>query len=245
MAPERDDEASPRGEPGPTAPGQRVGILGGTFDPVHLGHLVTARDVAEGLGLDRILLIPAGVPPHKEGEVTAPAAFRRRMLEVAVAGDPLFQVDSLELEREGPSYTVDTLRELGARWPGVELFLLMGTDQWRDFATWKQAAEVAQRATVTVMTRTGDEPAEMKSAKHFPFAGVAVTRMDISSSELRARIRAGRSVRYLVPPDVEALLTQEGGVYGSPPGQGSAAGASSPSGEGSTTGDTQPYGIEA
>lgn len=225
MAPERDEEASHPGRD--RSPGRRLGILGGTFDPVHLGHLVTARDVAEGLGLDRILLVPAGVPPHKEGEVTAPGAFRRRMLEAAVEGDPLFRVDGLELDRSGPSYTVDTLRELGARWPGVELFLLMGTDQWRDFATWKKAAEVAQRATLTIMTRKGEDPSGMESAKHFPFAGVAVTRVDISSSEVRARIRAGLSVRYLVPPAVEALLTQGGQVYGFAPG------------------DTQPYGIEA
>ena len=115
---------------------RRVGVFGGTFDPPHLGHLIVARDAAATLELDRLLLVVAGYPPHKNAEAHAPAALRLRMLEAAVQGDPVLVASDLELRRAGPSYTVDTVRELKALHPGVELFLLIGVDQWRALRDW-------------------------------------------------------------------------------------------------------------
>jgi nicotinate-nucleotide adenylyltransferase len=186
----------------------RLGLFGGTFDPPHTGHLIAAQDAALTLGLDRILFVPASVPPHKQDRAITPGPLRLRMLALALNADARFAVDSLELERAGPSYTVDTLRELRRRVPG-EWTLLLGADQFAEFATWREPEEVLRLATVAVLDRAGYSPSqpthEARDVVH-----VAVTRVDISSTAIRQRVASGVSIRYLVPAGVEAYIAQTG-----------------------------------
>lgn len=189
----------------------RIGVLGGTFDPPHTGHLIVAQDAWAALGLERVLFIPAAVPPHKRGRVVAPAAARHAMLAAATADDPRFGVCDIELRRAGPSYTVDTLRELRAKDPDGSLFFLMGADQFREFHTWREPHEIARLAEVVVLSRAGD--GAVVSGADIPVRRLAVTRIDISATEIRRRVAAGEPIRYLVPPAVEAIIRREG-LYG-------------------------------
>lgn len=193
---------------------ERVGILGGTFDPIHVGHLVAAQAVHEALDLDRTLLIPSGTPPHKEGEVVAPATLRLRMVRAAVEEDARFQVSDLELRREGPSFTVDTLRALTEENGSLELFLILGADQWAGFGGWREPWDISALATLVVMTRNGEDPGSVdpglppdpESRRPIRMHAVAVPRIDLSSTGIRERIGTGRSVRYMVPESVHRIL---------------------------------------
>ncbi len=183
-----------------------VGIFGGTFDPPHLGHLIVASDVCLGLELDRLLFIPAAVPPHKQALVEASAKQRLAMVRAAIQGDPRFQADDLELRRAGPSYTVDTLRALHERFPGSELYFLLGADALREIHTWREPEEIARLARLVVFAR-GGEAAQGQS--RLPVRSVPVTRVDISASEIRHRVRAGVCIRYLVPEAVREIIERE------------------------------------
>jgi len=163
------------------------------------------------MGLDRILFIPAHAPPHKRGRVITPGATRLAMLEAAVGNDPRFGVDALELERQGVSYTVDTLRALRDREPGWDLHLLLGTDQALDFDTWREPAEIARLARLVIMQRGGVEAVALR----WPADVVAVTRIDVSSTDIRNRLAEGRPIRYLVPDGVLRIIEREG-LYRTP-----------------------------
>lgn len=184
----------------------RIAVYGGTFDPPHLGHLATASDAHHALGVDRVVFVPAADPPHKRGLVRTPAPLRLEMVRAAVAGDERFAVDDLELRRAGPSYTVDTLRALRRRDPQGEFFFLIGADALREFHTWREPGEVARLATLAVIERGGErvETGAGHRARH-----VAVTRVDISSTEIRRRVAAGEPVRYLVPEPVRLIIERE------------------------------------
>jgi nicotinate-nucleotide adenylyltransferase len=184
----------------------RIGVFGGTFDPPHVGHLIVAHDAAEALGLDRLLLVLAARPPHKPAERYADPGVRLEMLRAAVEGDPLLEASDLELERPGPSYTVDTLRAIEEGHPDAELHLLVGVDQWRELGSWKEPRELARLATIVVMARAGEDPSRLDPGIGVVCRAVPVTRIDLSSSEVRARVRAGRSVRHLVPAAVEEII---------------------------------------
>ncbi len=182
----------------------RLGVYGGAFDPPHLGHLVAASDACDALGLHRLLWIPSAVHPLKA--VRTAADVRLEMVRAAVADDPRFAADDLELRRTGPSYTVDTLRELRAREPGAQLFFLTGADNLADLPRWREPDEVARLATLAVVSRAGDAlPADAP----YPAVSVAVTRVDVSSTEIRRRVAAGLSIRYLVPEAVRAVVDRE------------------------------------
>ena len=183
-----------------------VGVFGGTFDPPHLGHLIVAQDVLEALGLDRLLLVPAGDPPHRDGPF-APAELRARMLEAAVAGTVGLEVSRLELERSGPSYTVDTLRELAL--PRDALHLVIGVDQLEALHTWKEPEELARLARLVVMAREGRDPREVVPRVDLEYEVVPVTRVDLSSTGIRRRIAEGRSVRYRLPEAVLKIVEEE------------------------------------
>lgn len=187
----------------------RLGIFGGTFDPPHLGHLIVASDACEALELDRLILIPAAEPPHKRGRVMTTATQRLEMVRAAIRGDPRFEVDDLELRRHGPSYTVETLRALSERHPDAELFFLVGVDQMRELRSWREPDEVARLACLSVLTRGGEHPDPDTPFRH---RVVPVTRIDLSATDIRARVREGKSVRYLVPEGVERLI-EEWGLY--------------------------------
>jgi len=190
-----------------------IAVFGGTFDPPHAGHLAVAQDVHEALSLDTVLFMPARRPPHKEGVQITDARVRFRMVEAAVADDERFRVSDLELLREGPSWTVDTLRELRDEDPDRKLFLLLGADQWKRFGAWREPLEILGLAHVVVMSRDGDAPAgvrpEMPGGASADFRDVRVTRMDLSSTGLRERVREGRPIRYLVPEPVRRIIEDE------------------------------------
>lgn len=188
------------------APRRRIGVYGGTFDPPHLGHLIVASEACEALELDRLLFVPSADPPHKQGRVSASAEQRLELVRLAIAGDPRFAVDDLELRREGASYTVDTLRELREREPECELFLLVGVDQAREFHTWREPREVARLARLAVLSRGGEQAGEIG----LPLRRIDVTRIDLSSTDVRRRIGAGESIRYLVPDAVRERIEQDG-----------------------------------
>lgn len=185
-----------------------MGVFGGTFDPPHLGHLIVARDAADVLAIDRVLLVLAARPPHK-GEPDATAPIRWEMLEAAAENDPLLVASDLELVRTGPSYTVDTLRELRSLFPETELALLMGVDQWRQFAGWHAPATIGRLATIAVMARESEDPEAADPGLGLDYRTVPVRRIDISATDIRTRVRAGRSVRYLVPERVRTIIERE------------------------------------
>ena len=186
---------------------ERIGILGGTFDPPHVGHLMVASDVCGALKLDRLLLVPSASPPHKQGQVRATAEQRLAMVSAAVENDDRFAVDDLELRRPGASYTVDTLRELRARYPRAELFFVIGADQHRELHSWREPEEVARLARLAVVSREGDQ---VSREGPIPVEPVSVTRIDLSATDVRRRIRQGESIRYFVPDAVRELIEREG-----------------------------------
>ena len=191
----------------------RIGVFGGTFDPPHAGHVAVAEDARSQLDLDRVLLIPAHVSPFKVGErgITRPE-LRLRMTKAAVRGSDGLFVDRIELDRDPPSYTVDTLRALRGRMPDAELVLLLGADQWPSFARWKDAQDIARIAEIAVMAREGTAPADIDPGfapgDEVPWRPVDVRRVDVSSTEVRERVRAGRPIDDLVPPAVARLIEE-------------------------------------
>lgn len=196
----------------------RLGVFGGTFDPPHLGHLVVARDAAETLGLDRVLLVLAPRPPLRPGGPLTPADLRMEMLRAAVEGDSVLEASDVEMDRDGPSYTVDTLAALGGRHPGTELVLLIGADQWSRFDRWHDPRGIARRATVAVMARAGETPADLPIG--VPWRPCPVTRIDVSATDVRARVAAGRSIRYLVPDAVRGIIERHQLYAETPPAPG-------------------------
>lgn len=179
--------------------GERIGILGGTFDPIHAGHVVAGADVRHALGLDRVLLVVANEPWQKVGrrDVT-PAADRYAMVEAAVADVAGLEASALELERGGPSYTADTVAEVSSLHPGAELYLLVGADLVADLPGWGRIEEVRAGVTLVVVTRPGAGLA--MPAGGWKWQAVTIPALDISSSDLRDRVASGRPIDGLVPP---------------------------------------------
>ena len=189
----------------------KIGVFGGTFDPPHVGHVAVAEDARIQLGLDRVLLIPAHVSPFKVEEtgITDPE-LRLRMTRAAVEGHPGLSIDRIELDRDPPSWTVDTLRGLADRMPDAQLHLLMGADQWASFGRWKGVGEIAELAEIVVMSRDGQDPAELDPAlapgTEVPWRTVKVRRIDVSSTDVRGRVRAGLPIDDLVSPGVASII---------------------------------------
>jgi nicotinate-nucleotide adenylyltransferase len=200
----------------------RVGLFGGTFDPVHVGHLVVAEQCREQGRLDEVWFLPAPRPPHKdEGHITR---FDQRveMLQLAVAGHPAFRVEEIEKDRAGPSYTADTVAELRRRHPGHDFHLILGADSVRDLPGWHDPGRLVAQAGLLVAERPGVAPPSADDLRHaltgLPAGAplrlelVRMPLIDLSSSDLRARVTAGHSVRYLVPRAVE-MYVHEKGLY--------------------------------
>ncbi len=184
----------------------RLGIFGGSFDPPHLGHLVAASDACTALALDRVLWIPSARHPLKGESVRTSAALRLEMVRAAIAGDPRFAADDLELRRDGPSYTVDTLCALAERHPGAVLFLLSGADLLAELPRWRDPDQLQRLATLAVLTREGDA---LPPRAGLRAVSVPVTRVDVSATEVRRRRSEERSIRYLVPEAVRAIVERE------------------------------------
>jgi len=209
--------------PAPVVTG-RLGILGGTFDPMHHGHLAIAEEAREALGLERVVVIPAAQPPHKPGRVISPAAERMAMVELAIAGNPWFVASRMELDRPGPSYSVDTVAALAdeARIAGREpdLVFIMSGETLRELPAWREPERILDLCRVAVVPRGGYEtPDPTWIAAHFPGREARILVLSgpllaVSGGVVRARTAAGRSIRYLVPDAVarhivdHALYTQ-------------------------------------
>ena len=187
----------------------RVGLFGGTFDPIHLGHLILAEACREALKLDRVVFIVAGQPPHKPGGRT-PVDHRIEMARIATAGHPAFEVSEIEARTSGPSYSFETLEKVQAERPGDALFFLIGADSLADLPQWRRPERIAELATIAVANRPGvvaDVPDLGPTAR--PMVRVEIPPIGISSHDLRRRVAEGRSIRYLVPRGVEAYLAEQ------------------------------------
>lgn len=179
-----------------------VGIMGGSFDPIHLGHLVTAEQARAELGLDEVVFVPAGAQPQKSH--ATPAELRYLMTVLATAANPAFSVSRLEIDREGPTFTVDTLRSMRHRRPNDRLFFITGADAILNILTWKDAEECLNLAEFVAATRPGYDLAKLESEglrRHVRILDVPA--LAISSSDVRSRFGTGRPVRYLIPLEVE------------------------------------------
>jgi nicotinate-nucleotide adenylyltransferase len=194
--------------------GLRVGVLGGTFDPVHRGHLALARAAREEVALDELLFVPAGQPWRKEGRIVAPAEHRLAMLRLALEGEQAFRVETLELDREGPSYTADTLEALRAARPDDELFVVLGEDALADLPNWVRPERILELATPAVARRAGVPPAagEGLPGLRGRVVWLKMPLVPVSATEIRERVRRGLPVGELVPPVVEVYI-QEHGLY--------------------------------
>jgi nicotinate-nucleotide adenylyltransferase len=209
----------------------RIGIFGGTFNPIHIGHLRSAEEVREAQGLDRVLFIPSATPPHKRGDGLVSAAHRLAMVRLAIAGNPGFRVSPIEVERGGPSFSVDTLAALRARLPRARFAFILGIDAFREIATWKNYRRLfslcdmvvtsrppvhaaALRAAIPVAVRSdfcyraGTRTLEHRTGNQIVFQ--RLSDLDISASALRARLHHGLSIRYLVPTSVERYIARHG-----------------------------------
>ena len=191
----------------------RLGIMGGTFDPPHLGHLACAEEALEAFGLDAVLFVPTGRPAFKQDRLVTAGEVRLAMVAAAVAGNPAFAVSALEVERPGITYAVDTLRELREELPGVELVFIVGADAALTLPRRRKSAELARLAAFAAATRPGFELGEQALRdlrEHgFDVRPFAVPGLDISSSALRRRVYAGRTIRYLVPEAVRKIIEEE------------------------------------
>lgn len=194
----------------------RLGILGGTFDPPHIGHLLVAVDAMETLELDRLILIPAGAQPLKTGATVATSDQRLAMVRLLAAGDPRFGVDPIEMDRGGLSYTVDTLSEYAAREPDAERFFLIGADVLDSLEQWREPERVQELAQMVVLQRSGADPSgpsdrwSAPSGATRPPLRLRTRTIDISSTEIRSRVRAGRSIRGFVPDSVADYIAVTG-----------------------------------
>ncbi len=187
---------------------ERIGVFGGTFDPVHVGHLVAAVNVRHELGLDTVMLVVANQPWQKVGSrPISGAEDRLAVVEAAVEGVPGLEASRLEIDRGGVSYTADTLEELEQLRPGVELFLVVGTDLVPELSTWERIDEVRERATLVVVSRPGVPP---RSLTGWRVETVEIPALDVSSTDLRDRAAAGRPLEFLVPPAAVRRIRERG-----------------------------------
>ncbi len=195
----------------------RLGVFGGTFDPVHYGHLIAAETCRQQFGLDEIRFVPAAVSPHKLDSVVSNGDLRADMLSFAVSGYPEFIVDRRELKRTGPSFTVDTLSEFAREFPDAELYFLMGADSLRDFLTWKSPERISELATLLACNRPGVDP--LSESQIIEWVGddiakrvhsVVIPGTDLSATDLRRRVAHGLGIRFCTPRAVEAYIHQHG-----------------------------------
>lgn len=195
---------------------KRLGILGGTFDPIHIGHLAAAEQVRQDQNLDAVVFLPAAVPVFKKDRQVTPAAERLDMCRLATADNPYFDVSSMEIDRGGDTYTIDTLRILRAHYPdNVQLFFVTGADAIMDIAKWRSADELGSLARFVALTRPGYQVDrarrdEIERKTHLGVIYQPIPGFNVSSSMIRRNVAAGRSVRYLVPEPVRQRIRQRG-----------------------------------
>jgi nicotinate-nucleotide adenylyltransferase len=191
----------------------RLAIFGGSFDPPHIGHLIAIQDAFDALELDKLVLVPASSQPLKRGGAVASPRQRLAMTRLLAKGDPRFEVSAVEVERGGVSYTVDTLDEYAAMYPAANRFLILGADALAAFGQWREPERILQMARVAILRRKGAGAQDVKLPAVIPEQ--AVVRLDsrlvdVSSTEIRARVKNGKSVRGFVTDDVAAYIASEG-----------------------------------
>lgn len=191
---------------------ERIGILGGTFDPIHNGHLFVAEEARTVLGLERMILVPTGTPPHKSYPSMATAEERYEMTLLAAAGLPEYEATRIETDRPGNSYTLDTLREIGAAYPGTELFLVNGVDAVLDIMHWREPMQLIRHARLVVVSRPGylasrlDElPPEIRAG----LIRIETACLEISATDIRNRVREGRNIAFLLPDAVRCYIMKK------------------------------------
>jgi nicotinate-nucleotide adenylyltransferase len=190
----------------------RVGVIGGTFDPIHVGHLIVAEGARDVLSLQRVVFVPAGQPPHKRSTRISPAAHRLAMVRLAIAGNAYFATSRVDIDRRGPSYTVDTIRLLHEAWgPEVEVYFLIGGDSLVELPTWYQPQRLLEICQVVAVPRPGYEPDLDAVNDRIPGVSERIQILDLplvdlSATEIRDRVRDRRSIRYLVPASVERYI---------------------------------------
>ncbi|HXG27094.1 MAG TPA: nicotinate-nucleotide adenylyltransferase [Candidatus Binatia bacterium] len=196
----------------------RIGVLGGTFDPIHIAHLAVAEEARDALGLERVLFVPAGRPPFKLDDPVTAVEHRVAMVAAAIADNPAFELSTIEVDRAGPSYTSDTLEALARAFPGAVLFLIVSVETLAELPSWHEPERLVAAARVAVAPREGyaaPDPAWLAGAipgRELRVDYLEGPRLELSSTALRTRVAAGRSIRYLVPPPVEAYI-QEHELY--------------------------------
>jgi nicotinate-nucleotide adenylyltransferase len=187
----------------------RIGVFGGTFDPPHVGHLLLATDAREALGLDRVIFVPAATQPFKvNAPPVASARDRLEMVRLAVADDANYVVDDTEIGRKGLSFTVDTLEQLSKKHPGAKLFLLLGEDALAGIDGWRSPERIRELATLAVMRRSGSDESPVTDVEGA--TPVSARRIDVSSTEIRNRLRAEKSIKGFVPESVEQFIEARG-----------------------------------
>jgi nicotinate-nucleotide adenylyltransferase len=204
-----------------TSASEKIGVLGGTFDPIHNGHLHIAEVLRKALDLDRVVWVPAGRPPHKQGQIVSSDEDRLQMLRLALAGSPPDVISLVDLERSGPSYTADTLEALSQVYGQASLFFLMGEDSLRDFPTWHDPNRILALAELAVAGRPGVEANLEQVTAELPALRrrvhlVPAEELAISSSDIRHRVRAGESIRGLVPTAVAGYIARHRLYVGAP-----------------------------
>jgi nicotinate-nucleotide adenylyltransferase len=199
----------------------RIGIMGGTFDPIHYGHLVTAEEARVQFHLDRVIFVPSGHPPHKEERKSLDPEYRYLMAVIATASNPYFTVSRMEIDRPGPSYTIDTIREIKRELGGeAELFFITGADAILEILTWKEPEKILEECVFIAATRPGydlrrleESLPEPEKARHRTDPRVLtmeIPALAISSTDIRRRVREGRPIRYLVPEGVAEFIEKHG-----------------------------------
>jgi len=189
--------------------------MGGTFDPIHVGHLILAEQARERFGLEKVLFVTAACPPHKLGEPISDVKHRLEMTRLAVADNELFECSTIEIDRGGPSYTIDTIKQVAQLYaPDAEVYLLIGADEGRELMTWREPYGIAKLARIVVANRPNLPVCEAIASLPDDLAR-AITPLDmpgvdISSTDLRERVRSGRSIRYLAPRAVEEYIWAKG-----------------------------------
>lgn len=188
----------------------KIGCFGGTFDPVHLGHLIIAEVLTEAANLNKILFIPAGQPPHKPNLPITPTYHRQCMLELAVGGNPYFELSLLEIEKSGKSYTVETLQNLKNTYSDAQLFWIIGMDNLVDLPNWREPEQVLALCTLLVVPRPGFSLDQAESYFRDRVKVVKTPLIEIASRDIRQRVKAEKSIRYLVPEKVETYIREHG-----------------------------------
>lgn len=187
-------------------PEKRIGLFGGTFDPIHYGHLIAAEQARDQMQLDEVWFLPAKIPPHKQRDDIAPEQHRMRMVELATADYPLFHVTDIELHRAGPSYTVETMREIKQRYPHDHFFFIIGGDMVEMLPQWHRIEELTTMVHFIGLARPGADLDPRAFAPYVTYVGMPS--IELSSTMIRERVSAGRSIRYLVPDAVERYIKE-------------------------------------